>query len=316
MIPEGFVAEMQELLGADEAGRLVVALQTEPVVGVRLNPLKPCELPAALEGERVPWCPEGRYLQGRPQFTLMPQLHAGGFYVQDPSSMIVAEVVRRLAAEIGRPMTALDACAAPGGKTTALLSALPEGSRLVANEFDPRRAQILVENMVKWGAPNLIVTQGDTARLRGLRQTFDLVLVDAPCSGEGMMRKDPAAREQWSQGLVRSCAAMQEEILDNIWPTLKPGGYLIYSTCTFNRLEDENQALRLISGEGAESMNLNMPAEWGIGASREQDLHALRFMPHITRGEGLFLTVLRKPGHLTEKPAKKRIRKLKSRRKP
>lgn len=296
MIPAEFMEEMQALLGPQEAEALRNALKEEPTVAIRLNPAKPCALPPALSGESVEWHPFSRRLATRPQFTLMPPFHAGAFYVQDPSSMIVSRIVESLTHESDAPIRMLDACAAPGGKSTCALDALPPGSLLVSNEYEPKRAAVLVENVCKWGAPNVIVTQGDTSRLSALRDTFDIILADAPCSGEGMMRKDMTAREQWSRGLVRQCAALQAEILDNLWPALRPGGFLIYSTCTFNLDEDERQAARLMEDYGAESIDPALPDEWGIGRSLLPGVHALRFMLHITRGEGLFLSVLRKPG--------------------
>lgn len=283
---------MRTALGPEEASRLCAALCTPPSLSVRLNADKPADLFG--KAEPVPWCYDGRYLTERPEFTLMPELHAGAFYVQDASSMILTEVVRRLTSD-GEPVHYLDACAAPGGKSTAALSVLPKGSLLVANEYVPLRAQILKENIQKWGTPGVIVTQGDTARLQRLRDTFDLVAVDAPCSGEGMMRKDEQAVAQWSPALVAQCAAMQREIMANVWNALRPGGYMIYSTCTFNSAENEDNVRHFIRTFGAEAVDLNLPPEWGIGASRDADLPALRFMPHLTRGEGLFLCVLRKP---------------------
>ena len=307
-IPQGFIDEMRSLLGEQECQALCRALDEPATVAVRMNPARPIASPLP-EGEPVEWHPQSRRLTDRPQFTLMPEFHAGAFYVQDPSSMFISHAVAHAATLLPGELTMLDACAAPGGKSTAAADALPEGSLLVANEYDARRAQILVENLTKWGLPNVIVTQGDTARLSAMRECFDLILVDAPCSGEGLMRKDETARSQWSQGLVRQCATLQQEILSNLWPTLRPGGILIYSTCTFNLAEDEMQVRFLMHEYGAESVEIPCPTEWGIGASRLPDLHALRFMPHLTRGEGLFLSMLRKPGNgqrITPRPSKKR----------
>lgn len=296
MIPTGFLEEMRLMLGPDEAESLSRALEEEPTVAVRLNPAKLCGLPEELAGEPVEWHGMSRRLDTRPSFTLMPQLHAGAFYVQDPSSMIISHVVSALAAELPGPLRMLDACAAPGGKTTAAIDVLPEGSLMVSNEYEPKRAAVLAENVQKWGAPHVVVTQGDTSRLGALKEAFDIVLVDAPCSGEGMMRKDAAAREQWSPGLVRQCSALQGEIVDNLWPSLRPGGYMIYATCTFNLEENERRIERIIEDYDARSIPIETPAEWGIGSSRIPGVYALRFMPHITRGEGLFLSVVRKPG--------------------
>lgn len=306
---------MRRQLG-DEAEPLLGALSASaPATGVRLNPRKVAEcerlssdtvserlFPGA---ERIDRCEEGLLLPERPAFTFMPELHAGVFYVQDPASMILTETARFASRELsgegesGEALLWLDACAAPGGKTTAILAGLSEDSFVVANEFVAQRANILLENVEKWGYGNAAVTCGDTAAFRKLRGVFDVVSVDAPCSGEGMMRKDEEARRQWSEQLVRDCAALQREILDNVWTALRPGGLLVYSTCTFNLAEDEDRIRYLIDTYGAEPVDTLFNERFGIpGALKEgeaEDIPALRFMPHITVGEGLFLAVVRKP---------------------
>ena len=215
--------------------------------------------------------------------------------------MFIAHIISQLTRGMG-PLAYLDACAAPGGKTMAAIDALPEGSLVVANEFDYRRAEILRENVTKWGYPGVVVSRGDTARFRKLAGTFDIIAADVPCSGEGMMRKESEAVAQWSRGLIAECAARQREIVDNLWGALKPGGYLIYSTCTFNR--DENEAIveYLIDTYGAESVALDGAAEAfpEILPAIGSEIAAFRFMPHRTRGEGLFMAVVRKPGDLRE----------------
>lgn len=292
-IPAGFVRLMEDI----GLGDLPDALATgEPEVSVRLNPAKGGAL---FDGAvPVPWCAEGLYLPSRPQFTLDPRLHAGAYYVQEAASMFHAHVVRTLTVDVGHPLRVLDACAAPGGKTTAVMSALPAGSVTVANEYVPARAAALRENIVRWGDPSVIVTRGDTVRLGALREEFDIIVADVPCSGEGMMRKDPQAVAQWNDGLVRDCAALQREITDNLWPALRPGGWMIYSTCTFNRSEDEEQVERLMELYGAESVGIPVDPAWGISPGIGTEAHCSRFIPGRTRGEGLFVAVLRKPGTL------------------
>ncbi|MCM1005175.1 MAG: rRNA cytosine-C5-methyltransferase [Prevotella sp.] len=293
-LPLEFIDELTRTLGAEQALALAKALDTEPVVGVRLNPMKSGVAPT--DAQRVPWCEQGYILSERPRFTLMPSWHGGCFYVQEPASMIISEVIKHVARLIGlEDVKYLDLCAAPGGKTTAALSALPNSAFVVANEFVPARANILAENLTKWGYPNIAVSCGDTAAYRKLKHAFDIVAVDAPCSGEGMMRKDEQARSQWSPALVKQCAALQREILDNAWEALRPGGYLIYSTCTFNRDENEDMLRYAINEYGGESVDLGLNDEFNIPGSIEANLYALRFMPHLTNGEGLFLGVLRKP---------------------
>lgn len=311
MIPlnEQFKEQIASLFPAAEASALLDGLESEPVTAIRLNPAKEgAEMP---QGEPVGWCADGRILAERPRFAMMPGWHGGLFYVQEPASMIIGEVVRRIVGLIGRnDLRYLDSCAAPGGKTTTALSALPPEAFAVANEFVAGRANILMENVIKWGLPNAAVTQGDTSAFRKMKDAFDIVAVDAPCSGEGMMRKDEEARRQWSPGLVAQCAALQREILGNVWEALKPGGYLIYSTCTFNRTENEDM-LHFIRDElGAEAVDLGLNDEFGIPHSLDSELPAMRFMPHRTAGEGLFMGVMRKPdGEAAHQPKSKKNRK-------
>lgn len=288
MLPAGFLAEINHHA---ELAPLAQSLLEPPSVSVRVNPTKG-QTP---RGERVPWCADGCYLDERPRFTFDPAMHQGLYYVQDASSMAIAAVVRELAS--GQPQIYLDACAAPGGKTTAAISALPEGSFVLANEYDFRRAEILAENVAKWGSPDCAVSRGDTRRLAKLKEMFDIVAVDAPCSGEGMMRKDQQAVEQWSPALVSQCAATQREILANVWQTLRPGGHLIYSTCTFNLHENEENLAWLVSELGAESVPVAALEPYaeichGIGTA----IPCYRFLPGRVRGEGLFLAVVKKRG--------------------
>jgi len=280
---------VEQLLG-DEAPALLKALSAESPVSIRLNPFKP----TPVAGEEVPWCADGRYLMERPSFTLDPLFHAGAYYVQEASSMLIEQAFLATGLK-GRDSLALDLCAAPGGKSTHLASLLTSGSLLVCNEAVPARRGPLMENLWKQGRGNNLVTGSPPSHFGRLEGLFDLILVDAPCSGEGMFRKDPFARQQWSEGLVRSCAATQREILHHAWHALSPGGWLIYSTCTWERMENEEQVLRLVA-EGAEHIPLAVPAEWGMLAS---DL-GLRCYPHLVKGEGLFVALLRKPGQLDE----------------
>ncbi|MCM1521640.1 MAG: rRNA cytosine-C5-methyltransferase [Muribaculaceae bacterium] len=293
MLPAGFI-EMLESLGL---GDLPPVLEGgEPSVSVRLNRVKG---EVRFDGaEPVGWCPEGLYLPSRPLFTLDPLLHGGCYYVQEAASMFHNHIARSLLPSVDRPLRVLDACGAPGGKTTAVLSALPKGSVIVANEFVPARAAVLRENLVKWGHPGVIVTRGDTASFRPLGETFDLIVADVPCSGEGMMRKDAQAVAQWSRGLVRECSLLQREIVSNLWPALRPGGWLIYSTCTFNREENEKNVEWIVSELGAESIRIPTDPSWGITEGIDTTAHCCRFIPGRTRGEGLFVALLRKPGML------------------
>ncbi|MCD7720712.1 MAG: rRNA cytosine-C5-methyltransferase, partial [Prevotellaceae bacterium] len=272
-LPPQFVELIQRQLPPDEAERLCLALQEEPVTSVRLNPLK---TDIRLSLPRVPWCEGAYYLPSRPSFTFDPLLHAGLYYVQEASSMYLSEVLRQYLPQ--EPQLALDLCAAPGGKTTLLLSQLPEGSLLVSNEPEPRRAAVLLENVAKWGSPSCVVTQNKPDDFARLPSAFDLLLTDVPCSGEGMFRKEPQALAQWSLENVSLCQRRQRSILSSAWSALKPGGLLVYSTCTFNRLECEDNT-RWIALE--------------LGAELLSERH---FYPHRDRGEGFFVAALRKLG--------------------
>lgn len=294
IIPKGFEEEMIELLGTDEAGKLAEALgETVSPVSIRLNPRK--QMSGTLYDGMIPipWNRNGFFLAERPSFTDNPLLHAGLFYVQEAASMIYGRIVADL--EFKSPISAVDLCGAPGGKTGAVLDFLPDGSVMVANEFVGKRANILFENMAKQGYPDIIVTNSDVAVIGRLGSTFDLMIADVPCSGEGMMRKEEIARTQWSPSLIRQCQGLQREILNNGLRALRPGGYLIYSTCTFNRVENEDNVRWLIKEHGLENVPLDFPAEWNIASSLDSDINALRFFPHKTPTEGLFVALLRKP---------------------
>ena len=294
-LPDAFLDSLSEL--GDKAGVLREALLTAPSVSIRENRRKPSPDYASMDIDGVvPWCAAGRYLSSRPSFTLDPAMHQGRYYVQDASSMFLSHVVNTLVGDSAAPLLALDACAAPGGKTTALIDALPDGSVVVANEYVPKRAAILKENIIKWGYPGVVVTRDDTARIARACRDFDVVVADVPCSGEGMMRKDKTAVEQWSPALVDECVARQREIVANLWDAVAPGGYLIYSTCTFNRKENELMVEHMVRDLGAESVRIPVEPDWNITPGVDTSCHCYRFLPGLTRGEGLFMAVLRKPG--------------------
>lgn len=291
-LPELFIEQIHRLLPENEATALINSLgESDPSVSVRINSVKCDKTPVE---NLVPWCKRGYYLDERPQFTFDPALHAGCYYVQDASSMFLAYTIDRLVSK-DSPVRYLDLCAAPGGKTTTAIDALPNGSLIVANEIMSNRAQILKENIIKWGNPNCVVTCNDSAAYSALTHFFDIIAADVPCSGEGMMRKDEEAVAQWTPALVKECADRQREIVDNAWQALRPGGLFIYSTCTFNRPENEDIIEYLVNELGAESIDLNPPAEWNIHTAIGSPINGYHFFPHRTRGEGLFLAVVRKP---------------------
>lgn len=282
---------------------LIPALSNPPVRSIRLNPLKHSNsLINKLSGSlNVPWEPLGFYVDKENSFTVDPGLHQGLYYVQDASSMILGEVTRRISRMTGkRPLRVFDSCAAPGGKTTSILSSLPDGSALMANEFDFSRAEILKENLAKWGFANVIVTRGDLSRMNKVRNYFDMILADVPCSGEGMFRKSPEAQRQWSTALVEQCASLQLEIIDKIIGSLSPGGFLVYSTCTFNTIENERNVELICEKYSLETVDLDLPSQWCISSGVNTSNFCYRFLPSRLKGEGLFLSVLQKPGTLKE----------------
>jgi len=284
-----FDQHLIDLLG-EECAALEEALTRPAPTSFRVNTSKW----AGPDAERIPWCNTGYYLDQRPAFTFDPLLHAGCYYVQEASSMLVEQAIKA-AVPAGRDLLALDLCAAPGGKSTHLRALLSPGSLLVANEFDRKRQPILLENLWKWGASNTVITGSAPSDLDRLPHFFDLILVDAPCSGEGMFRKDPFARQQWSPALVAHCAATQQHILEQAWNALAPGGTLIYSTCTWQTTENEAQVARLMV-LGGTCVPIPVQECWGVVVTEELGIHGLRCYPHRVKGEGLFIAMVRKPG--------------------
>jgi NOL1/NOP2/fmu family ribosome biogenesis protein len=195
--------------------------------------------------------------------------------------------------DLGRPLNVLDLCAAPGGKSTHLLSLLSPSSLLVANDTIRSRVPLLSENLERWGHCNVVICNNDPADFGRLTGFFDVIVVDAPCSGEGLFRKNPDATSQWSPKAVERCAARQRRILADVWPALKEGGIMIYSTCTYNRQENEENLAWFSSLHGIEFLSVDTPDEWGVARS-DGDVIGYRFFPHRVRGEGFFLSVLRK----------------------
>ena len=297
LLPEGFENMVRDVIGDSEWNAFVEALADEPSVSIRLNSkitdnrLQITDSTSLLTPHSsfltVKWCEHGRYLSERPKFTYDPLFHAGAYYVQEASSMFVWQALSLL---VEQDALVLDLCAAPGGKSTAIAQYLSENGFLVSNEYVPQRAHVLVENITKWGAPNCVVTNNAPRHFEKLKTRFDAILVDAPCSGEGMFRKDERAREEWSPANVEMCVERQREILESAWKVLKPGGVLIYSTCTFNSHENEEQVQWLIDEMEAEYLPLKIEEDWMITETER----GYRFLPHKTRGEGLFMAAVRK----------------------
>lgn len=293
-LPAQFVASLEANLGADEARALCEALDTPPTTSIRFNPYKVTRRP---EGRQVPWCRYGYLLDERPQFTLDPLFHGGAYYVQEASSMFVEHIYRSVMPDEGA-VRVLDLCAAPGGKTTLLSTLAGLESTVVANEVIRPRAMTLADNVRKWGLGNVVVTNNDPAHFEGFKDYFDFILVDAPCSGEGMFRRVPESRGEWSADNVNLCAQRQRRILSDIWGALKPGGVLVYSTCTFNRAENEDNVAWLASEYDVEAAEVAVDPAWGVvKGGVESDggqINTFRFYPHKVDGEGFFAAVLRK----------------------
>ena len=293
-LPIDFITRTRALLG-DEYEKLEAALQADVPVSIRINQEKGTKAP---ETSPVGWSKTGYYLPERLSFTFDPLFHAGAYYVQEASSMFLEQAIRNFVTE---PVRCLDLCAAPGGKSTHLLSTLPEGSLLVSNEVIRSRSNILAENITKWGNPNNIVINNDPEEIGRLTHLFDVIVTDVPCSGEGMFRKDTDSTGEWSVANVNLCAARQRRIIHDIWDALKPGGLLIYSTCTYNTEEDEDNIHYIIEELGAEALTIPLKEEWQITGALRHDHPVYRFFPHKTKGEGFFLAALRKaPGETEE----------------
>lgn len=298
-LPERFVERMRQELGEAEATALCEALATEPSTAIRLNTPKMSCPP--FEAEAVPWSADGYTLPERPAFTLDPAFHAGVYYVQEASSQFAGYILSQAVG--GRAqcegLRVLDVCAAPGGKSTHYASLVGEHGLVVANEINRSRAAVLADNARKWGLGNMVVTCNDSAHLGDYEEWFDVVAIDAPCSGEGMFRKSEEACEQWSEANVKMCAERQWEIVENVFDTLRPGGVLIYSTCTFNRDEDEALVQRICDewGEAIEpAQEVDVADEWGAVVGRVGAFQTFRFFPHRVKGEGMFMAVARKAG--------------------
>lgn len=291
--PSDFITRTCGLLGEEQFVAFRESFMREIPISIRVNRLKTDIMPG--QSRRVGWCSSGYYLKSKPTFTFDPLFHAGCYYVQEASSMFLEQVLKQY---VHNPVVMLDLCAAPGGKSTLARSALPDGSLLVANEVMRNRAQVLVENMTKWGHPDVMVFNDNPDDFVCLGEMFDVILVDMPCSGEGMFRKDPVAVQEWSEENIALCSRRQRKILQDIWPCLKPDGLLVYSTCTYNREENEDNVSWIAAEWGADVLPVKIRPEWNItGNIAGGHFPVYRFLPHRTEGEGLFMAVLRKPGN-------------------
>ncbi len=291
--PPYFLENLKHEPGFDDVLFTNAHLNQEAPTSIRLNPFKPS---AIKTDSQVPWCAEGYYLDSRPSFTFDPLFHAGCYYVQEASSMFISHILKQLKPD--GPVKILDLCAAPGGKSTLLNSAMQPDDLLVANEIIKTRVPVLSDNLTRWGTANTIVTNNDPRDFSRLKGFFDIILVDAPCSGSGMFRKDPDAMNEWSQANVEMCHQRQERILADIYPCLKEDGHLIYSTCSYSQQENED-ILDWLCGEFEfESLEIPIESDWGIVETQSPGANAwgYRFYPGKVKGEGLFAACLKKTG--------------------
>lgn len=289
-LPPALLNSLQGVNGFETEAFTAAHLESVPVTSIRLNPFKPAELSSDWEMSQVPWCSDGRYLPSRPSFTHDPFLHAGAYYVQEASSMFVQYILNQLFAKDAL-INILDLCAAPGGKST-LLAGYFQQALLVANEVIRSRVPILTENLIKWGSPYSIVTNNDPAQFGQLPGFFDLMLVDAPCSGSGLFRKDPTVVEGWTEEQVQLCGRRQHRILEDVLPALREGGILLYATCSFSPEENEYITRWLIQDMGMETVDISIPNNWGIVEAECPG--SFRFYPHLLQGEGFYVSVMKK----------------------
>jgi 16S rRNA C967 or C1407 C5-methylase (RsmB/RsmF family)/NOL1/NOP2/fmu family ribosome biogenesis protein len=288
--PQNFLTLLAGSPGFDAENFIKAHQNPESPTSIRLNPFK---IASIKTGEQVPWCKQGYYLDSRPSFTFDPLFHAGCYYVQEASSMFIDHILHYINKDTDG-IKVLDLCAAPGGKSTLISSALKENDLLVANEIIKTRVPVLTDNLTRWGTANTIVSNNDPKDFGKLKSFFDIILVDAPCSGSGMFRKDPAAMDEWSEANVNLCHQRQERILADVYPALKDDGYLIYSTCSYSMEENEDILDWLCSEFELESIRIPVEQDWGIVESQSTQKQAwgYRFYPDKVKGEGLFAACL------------------------
>jgi len=287
-LPDTFVQRMSCILG-NEIDSFLQSFEQETNTSIRINPAKFDRKP---DLKPVEYCRTGYFLPQRPLFTIDPFFHSGVYYVQESSSMFLEQAIRQALPD-PHPVV-LDLCASPGGKSTHLASLLSPDSLLISNEVIRPRAQVLSENLKKWGNPNTVVTNNDPRDFARLEGFFDVLVVDAPCSGEGLFRRDEKAVAEWSDSNAQLCAQRQKRILADAWPALKEGGLLVYSTCTFNPEEDENNIKWLNESNSIGPVALELQGSWGITVTGAGEFPCYRFYPHKVNGEGFFIAVVRK----------------------
>lgn len=296
-LPQSFLQSLEKIKGFDLNAFAAVHEEAKSLTSIRFNPNKKIDVQdSALQLEsKIPWSSHGYYLKERPSFTKDPLFHAGAYYVQEASSMFLEQVLQKTV-DLNRHIKVLDLCAAPGGKSTLIQSLISKDSLLVSNEVIKTRVNVLAENITKWGAANVVVTNNDPRDFQRLDGYFDVIVVDAPCSGSGLFRKDPDAISEWSLDNVTLCSQRQQRILADVKEALKQDGILIYSTCSYSTAENENIAEWLITENGFESIQLQINPEWNIieTITQETNAYGYRFYPDKVRGEGFFIAAFKK----------------------
>ena len=292
-LPSAFIRSLIEDYNIEGEEFIKSHENDEQLTSIRLNGFKPSE--AFINAETIPWCNYGRYLAERPSFTADPLFHAGCYYVQEASSMFLEQVLKS-SVDLLEDLRVLDLCAAPGGKSTLLNSLVTNNSLLLSNEIIKTRVPVLVDNLIKWGSSNTFVSNNDPRDFKRLGAYFDAIIVDAPCSGSGMFRKDPAAINEWSESAVLLCSQRQQRILADIYPALKQNGTLIYSTCSYSKQENEDISDWLCDTFGLVSVQVPLEKDWGIEEtlSDTHKCYGYRFYPHRVKGEGFFIACFRK----------------------
>lgn len=293
MLPQLLLHSLAKAEGFDKTAFEAVHNSADAVTSIRVNPDKKAKLDFNSE-TRVPWCEHGAYLSERPSFIFDPLWHAGSYYVQEASSMFIWNICQQLFLNETKKFV-LDACAAPGGKTTLLSSFFKDGL-VVSNEIIKSRATILNENVTKWGTNNVVITNNEVEHFKIFDSLFDAIFIDAPCSGSGLFRKDKEAINHWSESAVEMCSLRQKKIITNLVETLKPGGYLVYSTCSYSPEENEQVVDWLIENHDFTSIDIKVEEHWKVVSceSETKKANCYRFYPYLTKGEGFFISVLKK----------------------
>ncbi len=305
-LPDAFLNSLEGIKGFDKESFIDVHNSDEQVTSIRINPSKFSILNSQFSNSgKVPWSQYGYYLNKRPSFTFDPLFHAGCYYVQEASSMFLEKALQQTV-DLSKKIKVLDLCASPGGKSTHIQSLISADSLLVSNEIIKPRAGVLKQNIIKWGSSNVIVTNNDPQHFQKLTGFFDVLVVDAPCSGSGLFRKDEEAINEWSLENVQICCSRQQRILTDALPALKENGVLIYSTCSYSAEEDEDIMDWLIDEMGMENIQLKNEETWGIVETLSNKNHATgyRFYPDKLKGEGFFIACFKKKESATIKKYK------------